>query len=722
MANGATTAVYDEKFHSQVNSEFDSIKELVRQTEIEQITLDELRKAISQINTGKSADIYGLTIENVLYAGESALEFLLCALNIIFETGEIPDGLKAGLLTPIYKNKGERNNSKNYRGITVLPVVGNFKIIEAVLRNRVQPTIDGKQNVAQRGFTAKTSPLNAALIVEESIRECKDARDTAHFIFLDAKSAFDVVNHNHMMRRLYHTGVQDKHWILINDMHQNATSTIKWASEKSEPFNIRVGVRQGGILSSGLYKVHINPLLDRLQDSNLGIKIGSIYCASSACVDDLTVGCREVSEGQTMVSETQDFSSMERYELQPVKSVCLTAQPGNRSRSVHQPQFELNGQKLENVNVATHLGIKRGITTNRTGDENVSHNISRARRTAYSLFASGLHGHNGLDPQTTIHLIRIYILPVLLYGLEIILLNKSQLDRLELYQKKLLKQVLSVPVNTPDAAVYILTGLLPIEAQIHKKILIFFNNVCNQSRDSIEKRLAIRQTTVKILKSNSWFIDVKKLLWKYDLDDADVYLNDPPSKQEWKKLISKNLNCYWREYLVRQTKLYKTLRYINLEQYKPGVLHTLLQIEPTSVRDTNRIAAKLKMLCGAYTLQSTRSSCNQSAVNPTCQLCNIAEETLEHFILYCDTLDLVRKPIIQDISSELNQNHGVKFHELSEDTQLQIILDCTILIKKQGNWKSVERLSTVEFHNRRLIHSLIGSRYKLLKAIPKRQR
>ena len=102
------------------------------------------------------------------------------------------------------------------------------------------------------------------------------------------------------------------------------------------------------------------------------------------------------------------------------------------------------------------------------------------------------------------------------------------------------------------------------------------------------------------------------------------------------------------------------------------------------MRDTNRIAAKLKMLCGAYTLQSTRSSCNQSAVNSTCQLCNIAEETVEHYILYCDALDLVRKPIIQDISSELNQNHSVKFHEPSEDTQLQIILDCTILIKKTG--------------------------------------
>ena len=41
----------------------------------------------------------------------------------------------------------------------------------------------------------------------------------------------------------------------------------------------------------------------------------------------------------------------------------------------------------------------------KTGDENVQHNITKARRTAYSLFASGLHGHNGLDPLTSFYLI-----------------------------------------------------------------------------------------------------------------------------------------------------------------------------------------------------------------------------------------------------------------------------------------------------------------------------
>jgi hypothetical protein len=37
-----------------------------------------------------------------------------------------------------------------------------------------------------------------------------------------------------------------------------------------------MGVRQEGILSTDLYKLYINPLLYRLQDVGIGLKIGNI--------------------------------------------------------------------------------------------------------------------------------------------------------------------------------------------------------------------------------------------------------------------------------------------------------------------------------------------------------------------------------------------------------------------------------------------------------------
>jgi hypothetical protein len=41
-------------------------------------------------------------------------------------------------------------------------------------------------------------------------------------------------------------------------------------------FKIEQGVRQGGVLSADLYRLYINPLLNFLDDSGLGGKIGNI--------------------------------------------------------------------------------------------------------------------------------------------------------------------------------------------------------------------------------------------------------------------------------------------------------------------------------------------------------------------------------------------------------------------------------------------------------------
>ena len=62
------------------------------------------------------------------------------------------------------------------------------------------------------------------------------------------------------------------------------------------------------------------------------------------------------------------------------------------------------------------------------------------------------------------------VLRVLLYGLQLVLPCKTLINEMETYQKKLLKQILSLPTSTADVAVYVISGFLPVEDQIDKKI------------------------------------------------------------------------------------------------------------------------------------------------------------------------------------------------------------------------------------------------------------
>jgi hypothetical protein len=43
----------------------------------------------------------------------------------------------------------------------------------------------------------------------------------------------------------------------------------------------------------------------------------------------------------------------------------------------------------------------------------------------------------------------------------------------------------TLPNSVADIAVYILTGILPIEAQMHIRAFGLFNNVCRQAEDSL---------------------------------------------------------------------------------------------------------------------------------------------------------------------------------------------------------------------------------------------
>jgi hypothetical protein len=57
---------------------------------------------------GKAADVFELTVENILYGGDELLYIIHKIIVAITREGHIPDLLKTGLLTPIFKNKGSK--------------------------------------------------------------------------------------------------------------------------------------------------------------------------------------------------------------------------------------------------------------------------------------------------------------------------------------------------------------------------------------------------------------------------------------------------------------------------------------------------------------------------------------------------------------------------------------------------------------------------------------
>ena len=232
-----------------------------------QITPEQVKKAIASINRVKAADIYGVTAEHFLHGGEELFRTTANIINSLYRAGALTDCLKTGVLTPVYKKKGSSTDAKNYRGITILPTI--TKILETILKDVVRPAVEEVQNDLQRGFTPNSTPMNCSLILEVVIRESKDLRQPLYIAFLDVKAAFDVVAHDSLLRKLFHIEVDGKEWSLIHTLHSCAESVVKWEGTTSTSFKVRQGVRQGGILSTDLYKLYGNGQLDRIEDTGV---------------------------------------------------------------------------------------------------------------------------------------------------------------------------------------------------------------------------------------------------------------------------------------------------------------------------------------------------------------------------------------------------------------------------------------------------------------------
>ena len=146
------------------------------------------------------------------------------------------------------------------------------------------------------------------------------------------------------------------------------------------------------------------------------------------------------------------------------------------------------GEKVDTPNSTVHLGIVRN--TSRNADIEVENNLRAENR--YSLISVGLHGGSGLKAILNGQIWSTFVIPRFLYGLEVQLLKNKDIENLEKFQWKCLKQIQGLPDNTSNTACLALLGILPVEALLHKNLLNMFVNMI-RNENSIEYEIAQRR-------------------------------------------------------------------------------------------------------------------------------------------------------------------------------------------------------------------------------------
>ena len=121
----------------------------------------------------------------------------------------------------------------------------------------------------------------------------------------------------------------------------------------------------------------------------------------------------------------------------------------------------------------------------------------------------------------------MFVIPRLLYGLDVQLLKKKDIENLEKFQRQCLKQIQGLPDNTSNSACLALLGILPIETILHKNLLSMYVNMIRNG-DTIEYEIAQRQLVMKEPHQKSLFNFIKDILELYELPSIFYLLNTPP--------------------------------------------------------------------------------------------------------------------------------------------------------------------------------------------------
>ena len=125
-------------------------------------------------------------------------------------------------------------------------------IFARILHNRLRTQLDSQHSCEQYGFCPGRSTNDALLVFEEVVRKCPEWQVPLWVISLDLQKAFDRVEQAPLFEALLSHGMDSMYVSLLQRLYEKQTGSL----DAGRSFPIRLGVRQGDVISPGLFMLH----------------------------------------------------------------------------------------------------------------------------------------------------------------------------------------------------------------------------------------------------------------------------------------------------------------------------------------------------------------------------------------------------------------------------------------------------------------------------------
>ena len=628
------------------------------------IVVKEILRCIKKLKNNKAGGNDGVVGELLKYGGIGMALLLQQLYLVIWSEEYVPRQWREGLIVNLFK-KGDREDPGNYRGITLLSVVG--KVFCKVLNNRLVQVLDKERvlHEGQAGFRVNRSCMDNVYTLNELVQgRIREDKQTYAF-FLDVRKAYDTVWHDGLWCKLWDMGIRGKMWRVIKNMYKESRSVVFLEGQKSDSFKLEQGVTQGCSLSPILFSVFINDLLKEVDDAELGIELSTGRRISGMLFADDFVGVSDSKEHlQKLIDVVHMYCNKWRLKANVSKSAVMVF-----SKDVEEGDWMWGKHKLPNVSSYSYLGID--FSYNGAWDMHIKKVLDTGKRKLNQL--NSIISNRNINLSARRLLLLSVIRPSLEYGNEIWEGNKCKIDALESIILRGARRILGCSSKTCNEAVRGDMGLESLKSRRDKAKLRWWYKLLVMPDNRYPKQLFNQSWNVKPRRGR------QRKVWGKIIDNIFESLN--VDKKEWLECIE-NENSSLKSFMIciqdsineRECKKFEEglNSKVKLQVYKMFCKHVEFKKYLHGVSDGGT-RLMFKFRSGTHGLNEELGRHRDREGKSQCPFCGYECESVTHVLWECLVYSDIRNSFLEKLKELLGDRY-VDFATLSNIEKSAFVL------------------------------------------------
>lgn len=589
-------------------------------------TMDQLSKALKRLKRNKARDPMGWTNEIFKpdIAGRDLLESLLKLLNSIKNEYKVPKFLVTPDITTIYKNKGEKCDLTNDRGVFKLSVIRT--ILDTLIYLDKYDEIDRNMSDSNIGGRKKRNIRNHLFVlygILNSVRQ-KESRPVDIQLY-DIRQCFDSMWEEETMNDMFEICEKDEKLCVVYELNKTAFIAVNTPFGQTERKQVNSIEMQGTVLAPIKCALQVDTIGKECMEKNENIYLykNLVSIPPLALIDDVAA----ISECGHKSVKLNCFinTKIEMKKLWFGENKCHQIHVGEENFLC--PELKVHDSTMKKVKSDKYLGDI--VSYDSLNKENIQARTNRGIgiiTQVMILLEEVCLGYHFFE--TSVLLRESLFLNSILVNIEVCYgLTNEDISNLEIVDKILMRKILEAHSKTPTEALYLELGCIPIRFVIMSRRINFLFYILNRpENDLVRNFFEVQQ---KYPTKNDWVIAVQKDLneLKIDLTFEDI---KNYTKNSFSKLIKGKVKEAAFSYLIElknQHSKMHMLEYNKLEMQKYLKCKT---VTPKSAKTIFKFRTRMSEVKVNF---KTRYNNDIQCVIPNCQ----ENDTQKHLLTHSDS-------------------------------------------------------------------------------------